>query len=133
MGYFKELPYSSTPIPKVMWWYILKTNYKETINAELCDKLLDGKLKIFFDKYPNQLSNGVELFLDGTTNISEDEASFFEEELRGMGLHSHSNKEVRKRKYAEQFAKTAQNKRTKQSDYTSSLEKQNTKILVISF
>ena len=116
MGYFKELPYSSTPIPKVMWWYILKTNYKGTINAELCDKLLDGKLKIFFDKYPNQLSNGVELFLDGTTNISEDEASFFEEDLRGMifmGLHSHSNKEVRKRKYAEQFAKTAQNKRRK--------------------
>ncbi len=30
-----------------------------------------------------------------------------------MGLHSHSNKEVRKRKYAEQFAKTAENKRRK--------------------
>ena len=59
------------------------TNYKGTINAELCDKLLDGKLKTFFDKYPNQLSNGVEMFLDGTTNISEDEASFFEKELRG--------------------------------------------------
>ena len=30
-----------------------------------------------------------------------------------MGLHSHSNKEVRKKKYAEQFAKTAENKRRK--------------------
>lgn len=30
-----------------------------------------------------------------------------------MGLHSKSNKEVRKRKYAEQFTKTAQNKKRK--------------------
>lgn len=30
-----------------------------------------------------------------------------------MGLHSKSNKEVRKRKYAEQFAKTVQNKKRK--------------------
>lgn len=30
-----------------------------------------------------------------------------------MGLHSKSNKEVRKRKYAEQFAKTAENKKRK--------------------
>lgn len=30
-----------------------------------------------------------------------------------MGTHSKSNKEVRKRKYAEQFAKTAENKKRK--------------------
>lgn len=30
-----------------------------------------------------------------------------------MGLHSKSNKEVRKRKYAEQFAKTTENKKRK--------------------
>lgn len=30
-----------------------------------------------------------------------------------MGTHSKSNKEVRKRKYAEQFAKTAENKKKK--------------------
>lgn len=30
-----------------------------------------------------------------------------------MGLHSKSNKEIRKRKYAEQFAKTAENKKRK--------------------
>jgi len=30
-----------------------------------------------------------------------------------MGLHSHSNKEVRKRKYADQFAKTVENKKRK--------------------
>lgn len=30
-----------------------------------------------------------------------------------MGLHSKSNKEVRKRKYAEQFAKTEANKKRK--------------------
>lgn len=30
-----------------------------------------------------------------------------------MGTHSKSNKETRKRKYAEQFAKTAQNKKRK--------------------
>ena len=30
-----------------------------------------------------------------------------------MGTHHKSNKEVRKRKYAEQFAKTAENKRRK--------------------
>lgn len=28
-----------------------------------------------------------------------------------MGLHTHSDKEKRKRKYAEQFARTAENKR----------------------
>lgn len=31
-----------------------------------------------------------------------------------MGLHSKSNKEVRKRKYAEQFARTAENKKKKE-------------------
>lgn len=30
-----------------------------------------------------------------------------------MGMHSKSNKEVRKRKYAEQFARTAENKKRK--------------------
>lgn len=30
-----------------------------------------------------------------------------------MGLHSKSNKEARKRKYAEQFAKTTENKKRK--------------------
>ena len=30
-----------------------------------------------------------------------------------MGLHSESNKEVRKKKYAEQFAKTMSNKKRK--------------------
>ena len=30
-----------------------------------------------------------------------------------MGLHSKSNKEVRKRKYAEQFARTTANKKRK--------------------
>ena len=30
-----------------------------------------------------------------------------------MGLHSKSNKEKRKRKYAEQFARTAENKKRK--------------------
>ena len=30
-----------------------------------------------------------------------------------MGLHSKSNKEVRKRKYAEQFGKTIENKKRK--------------------
>ena len=30
-----------------------------------------------------------------------------------MGLHSKSNRETRKRKYAEQFARTAENKKRK--------------------
>ena len=33
---------------------------------------------------------------------------------RKMGLHSKSNKETRKRKYADQFAKTLENKKRKQ-------------------
>ena len=33
---------------------------------------------------------------------------------RKMGQHSKSNKETRKRKYADQFAKTAENKKRKQ-------------------
>lgn len=40
-----------------------------------------------------------------------------------MGLHSHSNKEVRKRKYAEQFAKTEANKKRKALKRKRKLEK----------
>lgn len=40
-----------------------------------------------------------------------------------MGLHSHSNKEVRKRKYADQFAKTAENKKRKLLKIQKRLEK----------
>jgi len=40
-----------------------------------------------------------------------------------MGTHHKSNKEVRKRKYAEQFAKTTQNKKRKQEKRLRKLEK----------
>lgn len=44
-----------------------------------------------------------------------------------MGLHSHSNKEVRKRKYADQFAKTSANKERKAKKYQKKLEKRKLK------
>jgi len=40
-----------------------------------------------------------------------------------MGLHSHSNKEVRKRKYADQFAKTTANKERKLKKHNEKLVK----------
>ena len=40
-----------------------------------------------------------------------------------MGLHTHSNKETRKRKYAEQFAKTIENKKRKLLKIQKRLEK----------
>lgn len=40
-----------------------------------------------------------------------------------MGKHSKSNKETRKRKYAEQFAKTAQNKKRKAEKRTRKFSK----------
>lgn len=40
-----------------------------------------------------------------------------------MGLHSKSSKEVRKRKYAEQFAKTAKNKIRKAQNLLKRLQK----------
>lgn len=40
-----------------------------------------------------------------------------------MGLHSKSNKETRKRKYAEQFAKTAENKKRKEEKRKKRYEK----------
>lgn len=40
-----------------------------------------------------------------------------------MGTHSKSNKEVRKRKYAEQFAKTTANKKRKAENLIKRLEK----------
>ena len=40
-----------------------------------------------------------------------------------MGLHSKSNREVRKRKYAEQFARTAENKKRKAEKRKKKLEK----------
>ena len=40
-----------------------------------------------------------------------------------MGLHSKSNKEIRKRKYAEQFARTAENKKRKAEKRKKKLEK----------
>lgn len=42
-----------------------------------------------------------------------------------MGLHSKSNKEVRKRKYAEQFAKTSANKKRKEEKRLKKLNKRN--------
>lgn len=44
-----------------------------------------------------------------------------------MGLHTHSNREVRKRKYAEQFAKTANNKKRKVEKRLKMLEKRKNK------
>ena len=40
-----------------------------------------------------------------------------------MGLHSKSNREVRKRKYAKQFARTAENKKRKAEKRKKKLEK----------
>lgn len=40
-----------------------------------------------------------------------------------MGTHHKSNKEVRKRKYAEQFARTAENKKRKEEKRQKKLEK----------
>lgn len=40
-----------------------------------------------------------------------------------MGLHSKSNKETRKRKYADQFAKTSENKKRKAEKRKRKLEK----------
>lgn len=44
-----------------------------------------------------------------------------------MSLHSHSNKEVRKRKYAEQFPKTLENKARKAKKHQEKLEKRKLK------
>ena len=40
-----------------------------------------------------------------------------------MGLHSKSNRETRKRKYTEQFARTAENKKRKAEKRKKKLEK----------
>ena len=40
-----------------------------------------------------------------------------------MGLHSKSNRETRKRKYAEQFARTAENKKRKDEKRIKKLNK----------
>ena len=40
-----------------------------------------------------------------------------------MGTHSKSNREVRKRKYAEQFARTAENKKRKAEKREKKLKK----------
>ncbi len=42
-----------------------------------------------------------------------------------MGSHSKSNKEIRKRKYADQFAKTTENKKRKAEKRKKKLEKKN--------
>ena len=44
-----------------------------------------------------------------------------------MGLHSHSNKEVRKRKYTEQYAKTVANKKREEEKRQAKLEKRREK------
>ncbi len=40
-----------------------------------------------------------------------------------MGLHTKSNRETRKRKYAEQFARTAENKKRKAEKREKKIEK----------
>ena len=44
-----------------------------------------------------------------------------------MGLHSKGNKEVRKRRYADQFVKTAENKKRKAEKLRKRLEKRRLK------
>ena len=44
-----------------------------------------------------------------------------------MGTHHKSNKEIRKRKYAEQFAKTSENKKRKELKRQKKLEKRKLK------
>ena len=71
--YFKNDYTGGTPIPKVILWYAIKTDYKGSLNAYYANELLNNQLKDFFDKYPEELHNIASINWTGHNNITEEE------------------------------------------------------------
>lgn len=80
--YFKNEYKSGTPVPKVIWWYALKINYKGAINSKYCNNLLNNELKDFFEKYPEELNNSLSMYGNWQTNITKQEESFYNKEIK---------------------------------------------------
>lgn len=80
--YFKNGEEGKTPIPKIIYWYALKTNYYGALSAEYCNKVLNNELKNFFEKYPEELHNKVLLDWRGNNNITEEEKQFYENKTK---------------------------------------------------
>lgn len=82
--YFKNDYEGGTPIPKAIYWYLLEIGYKEKVNADVCNKLLNNELKYFFEKYPNELTNAVRItnIFNFSTNITEEDINFYKKEIK---------------------------------------------------
>lgn len=80
--YFKNGYEGGTPIPKAMYWYAISTKYDGVLNADKCNELLNGRLKKFFEKYPQELFEPV-LFTGfwGNTNITDNDIKFYKKEI----------------------------------------------------
>lgn len=80
--YFQNEYKNGTPVPKVIWWYAITTNYKGAVNAEYCNNLLNNQLNNFFNKYPNELNNPVSIYGNWQTNITEQDKEFYSQEIK---------------------------------------------------
>lgn len=80
--HFKNYQDTSKPIPKVILWYAIQTNYKGILNAEYVNKLFNNKLKEFFEKYPDELYNDSHVDWCGRNDITEKESKFYYEKLK---------------------------------------------------
>ena len=80
--YFKNEYKSGTPVPKVIWWYALKNNYKGAIDSEYCNNLLNNELKEFFEKHAEELTNKVLFNLMGENNITKEDVKFYKKEIK---------------------------------------------------
>lgn len=80
--YFKNEYKSGTPIPKVIWWYALKINYKGALDADYCNNLINNELKDFFEKYPKELNNSLSMHGNWENNITKQDEEFYNKEIK---------------------------------------------------
>lgn len=86
--YFKNGYEGGTPIPKVMWWYMIETKDKSCLNAQKANELYNNDLRAFFERHPEELYNKVDVdFIHQTfkTNITEQDVKFFRKEIKING------------------------------------------------
>lgn len=83
---FRDGYEGGTPIPKVMWWYMIETHDTSALNAAKANELYNNELKDFFKRHPEELHNIVNVdFIHGrtfTTNMTNEDIELFKKEIK---------------------------------------------------
>ena len=83
--YFKDGYEGGTPIPKVIWWYAIETNYTGPLNALKCNEWYNNDLKVFFERHPEELYNIADIDFAHRTfasNMTDEEREFYRKEIK---------------------------------------------------